>query len=311
MLVLLTGASGFIGNAFLHKVLSGSLRIRILSRRPFGRPLSTNIEYVVDDYCTSNNLDKIMHGVDVVVHAAAEINDHSKIFDVNYYGSMRLLTAAINAGVKRWVQVSSVGVYGRCRNQLVTESTPESPVGIYEKSKALFDTLLFQLAVNSDLEYTIIRPSIVYGRHMPNSSLRMILKALRLGLFFFIGPPGSSANYVHIDDVVDALMLSVSLPKAANQTYIVSCHSSVEVMVSSLARGAGMNPPFIRLNLAIARFASFILIHLPFRILTPSRVDALTSRVIYSSNKIQNDLGWKPSVSIQQGMYDYGLDQRS
>ena len=79
--------------------------------------------------------------------------------------------------------------------------------------------------------------SNVYGSGMSNQSIQEMLNAIRKNLAF-IGPAGASANYVHVQDVVQALYLCVSHPKAANQTFIVSAWATIEEMASGLAAGA-------------------------------------------------------------------------
>ena len=74
-----------------------------------------------------------------------------------------------------------------------------------------------------------------------------MLSAIRKGLFSFIGSKGASANYVHAEDVVQAIELCLHHPKAANQTYIISAWATIEEMVGGLALGAGLNYPSRRI----------------------------------------------------------------
>ena len=161
-------------------------------------------------------------GVDVIVNIAAELDPNSSSNSVNFSGPASLLNFARHAGVKRWVQLSSVGVYGPQKNGLVTENWPLSPINNYECSKASFDKHLISYCNSFDIDYCIIRPSNVYGPGMRNQSLSNLLSSIRNNTFCFIGPAGSSANYVHVNDVVSALSLSITHPNARNKVFNVS-----------------------------------------------------------------------------------------
>lgn len=300
--LLISGASGFIGAAFLKHALASGWRVRVITRKPNAWPVKCGLEVFEGDLATTQNWSQAVRDVQVILHAAAEIKDAVSMPVVNVQGPMRLLKAAVQSGVKRWVQLSSVGAYGTVRDGVVTEDWPDSPVGPYEVSKVDFDLALKQSAIHNGLEVCIVRPSNVYGPNMRNQSIQQLLNIIRKGWFAYIGPVGASANYVHVDDVVQALALCVAHPKAANQTYIVSAWATMEEMVKALANGAGLKPPQTRVNLKLATWLAEVLQRWPVWPLSISRVHALSVRSCYSTQKIENDLGWKLSVPVIEGM---------
>ena len=256
------------------------------------RPLGLSEVYNADlvDDC---DWQRMLKGVDIIVHAAAEIRNENMMTLVNLDGSLRLLNAAIDAGVKRWVQISSVGAYGPIYRGFVDEQWRDCPVGLYEKTKSDFDLALLERSKHTNLEACIIRPSNVYGTDMRNESIRQMLSAIRKGLFSFIGSKGASANYVHAEDVVQAIELCLHHPKAANQTYIISAWATIEEMVGGLALGAGLNYPSRRIPIYLAIMLANAMKWHPRWPLSVSRVQALSSRARYSTKKIENDLGGK------------------
>ncbi|MDC3409997.1 NAD-dependent epimerase/dehydratase family protein [Alphaproteobacteria bacterium] len=307
-LMLLTGASGFIGSSFLVRALESGWHVRVLARGKHKWMPNANIEFSYGDFETTTDWTRAVQGVDVVVHAAAEIKDPVLMPFVNVLGPKRLLQAAVNSGVKRWVQLSSVGGYGPVQSGLVSEDWPDKPSGPYEVSKTDFDEILKQAAQDHGIQVCIVRPSNIYGPGMQNKSIQHLLNAIRKNLFVFIGPEGASANYVHVQDVVQALDLCVRHPNAANQTYIVSAWSTMESMVSGLAAGAELGTPSYRIPLTVATLFAKGMQWLPRWPLTQSRVQAMSVRSRYSTDKIEKELGWKLTVPVTEGMREFAQD---
>lgn len=306
--ILLTGASGLIGNEFLKNATLNGYHVRALTRKRQDLVLGKFCEVQNVDLAVECDFRGMLHGVDVVVHAAAELHDQNSMKSVNVDGSLRLLSAAIDAGVRRWVQVSSVGAYGPIHSGVVDESWSDSPKGLYEKTKSDFDLALIAASKCSDLEVCIVRPSNVYGAGMRNQSIKQMLNTIRRGFFAFIGPEGSSANYVHVEDVVQALMLCIAHPNAVNKTYIVSAWAVIEDMVSGLSAGAGLKPPVWRVSLPLASIVASVMQIWPKWPLTISRVQALSSRSQYSTKKIETELGWKLTVPVEEGMRQFSQE---
>ena len=133
-----------------------------------------------------------MQGVDAAIHLVGIIGELSRnTFDrVHMEGTRNVVKAAQDAGVSRFIQMSALG------------SRPDA-VSRYHRSKWAAEEIVRQ----SGLAFTIFRPSIVYGLDMPNRSLYQLIAVLDKGWFFFIGKPGAIANYVHVENLVDALLL--------------------------------------------------------------------------------------------------------
>lgn len=301
-LILLTGATGFIGEAFLKQALHMGWRVRVLTRKLNNWPAEPGVEVVEGDLASTQDWSTVVAGVDVIVHAAAEINNVHLMSLINVLGSTQLLHAALNAGVKRWVQLSSVGAYGIIHDGMVSEDWCDNPLGPYEVSKSDFDKVLIKIAGTANIEICILRPSIVYGPGMRNQSILQMVNAIRNGIFAFIGVAGSSANYVHVNDVAQALILCVERPQAANQIYIVSAWATMEDMVAGLAAGAGRPLPKRRISSSLALCLASLFKWIPRWPLTKSRIAAMTTQSRYSTGKIERELGWKLSVPVKDGM---------
>lgn len=300
--LLLTGASGFIGSAFLSHALNAGFDVRVLTRKPEIWKTHPRLQVVEGDLSQPSDWSYALNGVEVVVHAAAELRDPALMNVVNVSGALRLFDAASRAGVKRWVQLSSVGAYGPVLTGVVTEDWPENPDGPYEVSKSNFDRMLREMNHAHEIEFCIVRPSNVYGVSMRNNSIQQMLDVMERNLFAFIGPEGATANYVHVQDVVQALDLCVSHPKAVNQTFIVSDWATMEEMVGALAAGAGLTSPSRRVPLPFAMLVARMMRWWPGWPLTQGRVRAMSLRSRYDTAKIEKELGWKLTMPIKEGM---------
>jgi nucleoside-diphosphate-sugar epimerase len=122
---------------------------------------------------------EILQGIKTIFHLAAELKNPDKMEHVNVEGTRNLLTAAQKAGIKKWIQLSSVGVYGKRLAQITTEETEPAPFNEYEKTKLASDRLVGEQCKQAGTEYVILRPSNVLGSGMRAKSLFLLVEAVR------------------------------------------------------------------------------------------------------------------------------------
>jgi len=295
MIIAITGGTGFIGSLLVDRHLKQGDQVRLLSRNTLLE--RKNVQYFFGDLSKSGvDLSDFVDGVDILYHCAGEVNNKSLMQELHINGTQKLVDAA-QGKIGRWVQLSSIGVYGLCRDGIITEGSEEQPFGIYEQTKKESD----KIVKNSGIPYVILRPSNVFGIDMPNQSLKSLLQTIQKGLFFFIGKEHKSlVNYAHKADVVEALMCCGSDDKALGEVFNLSQSETVEKMIASFASGIGSDKKILRFPEIIVRtFVSFFG-RIPKFPLTSSRVDALTGSCIYDSNKIQKKLGFKYSMTLEE-----------
>lgn len=301
MFVAITGGRGFIGAKLVARLVAEGADVRVLGRQKLPQ-MADSVRFVEGDLTDPDtDLSRFVDGVDVVFHCAAEIHDEKRMRAVNVLGTERLIAAARNR-IGRWVQLSSVGAYGPVTEGLVTEDYPDAPLGEYETTKTRADDLVRMAADEKAFATTIVRPSNVFGPTMRNRSLFQLIGAVDRRLFFFIGRPGASANYVHVDNVVDALLRCAKAPQANGRVYIVSDHRSLEAFIGTISALLGCSTPRIRIPSWIARGAAFTGSWLPGFPLTANRIRALTTRAVYSTRRIEVELGYKAPVTMEEGL---------
>ena len=302
MLVGITGATGFIGSALAQRHLERGDAVRCLSRQRSPR-CGGGMEIVQGDLAAPDlRLEQFVDGLDVLYHCAGEHAQEQRMRAVNVHGTAALLTAAAGR-IGRWVQLSSAGVYGRYREGIVTEETPLTPYGEYETTKAEADRLVIEAVQQGRINsVAVLRPTIVFGAGMPNRSIAQMVSVIERGRFFFIGRRGASANYVHVSNVVDALVLCGASEQAAGRVYNLSDWITVEEFARAIADALGRPQPRLRFPEGPIRMlvdACGRLVALP---LTPTRIDALVNRTRYAIDRIRRELDYVPRVSIPAGL---------
>ena len=158
-----------------------------------------------------------------------------------------------------------------------------------------------QAAKQGAFSCAILRPSIVFGPGKRNQSLRQMTGMIR-DLFFFVGRNGASANYIFLDNVIEALVRCGRMAAAKDRVYYLSDQRTIEEFVALIADALGKSRPNLRVPEGVARFAARTLGKLPGFPLTESRVDALTTRVVYPATRMERELGYAHSITMEDAL---------
>lgn len=302
-LICVTGGGGFIGRALVDELLHLGHSVRILTRHS-GSTFPLEIKTVCGDLSSPDcQLDQFLLGCDIVFHCAGEVHDVAAMHLLHVDGTQRLLNAVLKqseqSGRKiHWVQLSSVGAYGPSltkshADRVVTEETPLRPVGEYEVTKTLADGLVIKGGEYSGLmTYSILRPSNVFGASMTNQSLRGLIRMVKRGQFFYVGKSGAVTTYVHVDDVVAALIKCGFEPRAKGRIYNLSNDCTLDDLVEYIASEFGIRPPWLRMPETPTRIAVKLFEGRTSMPLTQSRIDALVNRTCYPAHRIVSELGF-------------------
>jgi len=233
--VLLTGGAGYIGAATADALLADGHRVVILDDLSSGHTdtIPNEASFKTGSYGEADKMEELLRDarIDVVVHCGAksivaESDEHpDRYFANNVEGSLNLLNAARNVGVKRIVFSSSAAVYGAPTSSTINEATPLSPVSTYGATKVAFELALRSFADAYEMQSVSLRYFNVAGstervreRHDPETHLlpRLIHAAKSGEPFSIYGndyatPDGSALrDYVHVADVAAANLAAVN-----------------------------------------------------------------------------------------------------
>ena len=279
MIVAVTGGTGFIGKKLVARLMERGDTVRLLTRHPAACETSALLEVHECDLLTMgvNELASILQGVDVLYHCAGQLKDEQAMRSLHVDATRKLANAA-SGKINHWVQLSSVGVYGPVAQGDVTEDSKLNPVGEYEITKAESEQIVVAAANKGGFSCSMLRPSNVFGGAMNNQSLFGMVAMIDRGIFFYIGQPGASANYIHVDNVIEGLIRCGTMHHAKGRTYNLSDCCTMEHFVETIAEALNRRAPKLRIPETLARLAGATLGKLPGFPLTLARVNALVKR---------------------------------
>ncbi|MFJ4251374.1 Nucleoside-diphosphate-sugar epimerase [Pseudomonas helmanticensis] len=227
--VLVTGATGFVGEAVVFRMLLDKAYAPVAAVRGESR-LSGLCDVVPFDLSASIELPALMQ-IDTVVHCAARVHVMSdtaadplaKFREINVQGTTRLARKAAEAGVRRFVFISSIKVNGEATlpGMPFKADDQPAPVDPYGVSKGEAEECLREIGRETGMEIVIIRPPLVYGPGVKANFLSM-MSWLRKGLPLPLGALRNQRSLVALGNLVDLIVTCIAHPAAANQTFLVS-----------------------------------------------------------------------------------------
>lgn len=265
-LVLLTGATGFVGSHALPVLQGCGVRLRVLSRRPIDVPAPVDV-HVVSDF-DDPALDGALAGVSVVCHLAGRAHvagsgrQQQADFDaVNVDASRRLARAAFRRGARRLVFASSIGAVGSASRpgHPLRETEPCRPVTAYGRSKERAEQALGEEADRYGAELVIIRPPLVHGPGAPGN-LALLCRLVNRGVPLPLAGVDNRRSLIHVRNLARILAAAVTVPAAAGHTFHVRdlTDYSTPQIVAAAARAAGRPARMFRAPLSLVRAAATI-----------------------------------------------------
>lgn len=309
MLTLVTGATGFIGRHLAQRLLESRQPVTILTRDRSRVPLEwrNRVNVAIGDLRDKETLKPAFEGVSVLYHLAGEIRDPALFRPVNEQGVRVLLETADHAGVAKVIHLSSVGVIGAKGRGVVTEDNPCEPKNEYERSKYAGERIVLEWAERGRFQAVVVRPTTVFGEgKRGRDSLLEWLRAIQQGRFVFIGAKGI-ANYVYVEDVVDACIQLAGKPYGLTGPYIVADPTTIHEFVAAGVVALGVSMPRITVPVWLA-YALAAGLQTANRVLgtqaplTVSRVQALTSEFVFSGRRLYDTYGVQPRIGFREGL---------
>jgi nucleoside-diphosphate-sugar epimerase len=307
-MILLTGATGFIGRAVTTTLLENSsfvvatVRARVTQAMPVCEALRW---VVVGDIHAQTVWQPYLDGVQTVVHCAGrahvlreQATDAQAAFlEVNVAGTLRLAQQAAVAGVQRFVFLSSIGVNGNQTSVPFDEAATPHPHDAYAVSKFEAEQALLALAAQTGMEVVIIRPPLVYGPGAPGNFASLV-RWVQRGLPLPLGAVHNQRSFVALDNLVSMVLLCADRalsPQAANQVFVVADGEDVSTstLLRKVARAAGRPSRLLPVPASWLRAGAGLLGKraVADRLLGNLQVDATKARTL---------LGWRPVITMDE-----------
>ncbi len=308
--VLVTGVTGFIGSNLVNELLKQGFTVRGAIRPKQSHEKLKPIDMFECDLLDNQSLAGIENGIAYAIHSAGlqgkwGIPDQH-LHQVNVEGSLRLLERFQNGGLRLFIYLSAGGVTGPAEQTEVDESYPCNPVTPYEKSKFEAESQLKARAKELGIPLIVVRPTFTYGPTDPHKL--PMFKAIKKGLYAFIGAGDSVLHPVYIDDLLSGILLAMEKGQSG-ETYIIGGARPVtnKEMIFTIADNLGVRRPWIRIPEKLATPIAYMLEALGRRfgfqpILTPSRVLMMGRNFGYSIRHAESSLGYRPKTDFQTGI---------
>jgi len=306
--ILVTGAGGFVGTALLRRLQAEpqfSIRAAVRSVSGLDRPEGADwIE--TGDLAAVADWQAALQNIDVVVHLAARVHvmrdsavdPLAEFRRVNVEGTMNLARQALEAGVKRFIFISSIKVNGEATppGQPYRADDAPAPEDAYGISKREAEDGLRELCLNSTMEFVIIRPPLVYGPGVKGNFLSM-LRWLDKGIPLPLAAIQNRRSLVAVDNLADLIRTCIDHPRAANQIFLA-------------ADGEDLSTPELLRKAAAALGKTARLLPMPAALLNvaarclgkTAALQKLCGSLQVDIGKTRERLGWRPPLGVDQAL---------
>lgn len=300
--ILVTGAGGFIGSHLTEKLVSSGYSVKAFvhynSMNSWGwldhAQGKAGLKVVSGDIRDNDILRSAMSGAETVFHLAALIgipySYHSPeaYVETNISGTLNILQAARDTGVKKVILTSTSEIYGTARSPAIDETHPIDPQSPYAATKAAADLLAKSFYRSFDLPVTIVRPFNTYG---PRQSARAIIPTIITQILngkkkIKLGSLTPTRDLTYVEDTVEGFIRAAEAPRSAGE--IINIGSNTEISIRDLARLiAGLLGQAIKIESEDKR-----------RRPEKSEVE----RLLADNSKARRILGWSPKHNLEQGL---------
>lgn len=305
-IILVSGATGFVGAALVSQLALRNHAVRAAVRRESYRAPDGVDVVRVDSLGPDTNWFAAVDGVSLVIHAAARVHvmaekaiDPLAAFrEVNVDGTLNLARQSAELGVKRFVFLSSIKVNGELTpvGHPFTSNDEPNPSDPYGISKCEAEEGLRQIASQTGMEVVIIRPVLVYGIGVKGNFLLM-MRWLKKGIPIPLGAINNARSLVALDNLVDLIVTCLHHPAAANQTFLVSDGEDISTtdLLKRMAVAMGIKPRLIPVPTVIIQAGASLLgkHDVALRLCCSLQVDI---------SKTRDLLGWSPSVTVDSAL---------
>ena len=305
-MILVSGATGFVGSALVARLARDGCEVRACVRRD-GVSMPNGVHCVQVGGLTADvDWSHALARVEVMVHAAARVHvmDDTAVDPlaefrrINVQGTLNLARQAAAACVRRFIFISSIKVNGEATKlgspfSMDDISAPLDPYGV---SKMEAEQGLREIAAQTGMEVVIIRPPLVYGPGV-KANFQAMMRWLDRGVPLPLGAIHNRRSLVAIDNLVDLIVTCIDHPAAANQTFLVSDGEDLSTtqllqrMALALGKRARLIPvPPVLLKLGAALVGK------------PAIAQRLCGSLQVDISKTRQLLGWNPPVSVDEGL---------
>lgn len=302
---LITGASGFVGRFVTHSLIKNAVSVRCVVRST--AVLEDNIQKIILSTIDKNtDWTEALQTCEVVIHLAARVhvmNDTAsepltEFRKVNVDGTLNLAMQAAQAGVKRFIFISSIKVNGEVTQagKPFTADDIANPQDPYAVSKLEAEQGLLKIAQETGMEVVIIRPPLVYGAGVKANFLSM-LRAVKRGLPLPLGAIDNRRSFVYVENLVSLIIKCVEHPAAANQVFLAADGEDLSTtgLLLACAKALGVKARLVPVPQKLIELGAAL-------IGKRNVAQRLCGNLQIDISKARSLLGWEPPFSVADGL---------
>lgn len=317
MTVFITGGTGLVGSHVAEEAVKRGLHVKALAREGSDTKFleSLGVELVRGDLADAAALARGVAGCDLVINCAAKVGDWGSLEEfreLNVVALKILLDAMVAAGTKRFVHVSSLGVYEGRDHFGTDETTPPAANSLdaYTRSKCEAEALVMQYHREKGLPAAVVRPGFIYGER-DRTVLPKMLTNMKRGLLRYFGSGDQALNCVYAKNLVAAIFLAADKPQAVGEIFNITDGTRVSKkdFIGTSARLAGLKEPTRHIPLKLAWVLALVVEKIARArgrktapIINKARFKFLGLNLDYSIEKARRVLGYEPPFTWQQGL---------
>ena len=304
MKIIITGSNGYIGENLYRGLVNSENRTPIPVMREYNEKFKNPIS--IKNINAQTQWKHHLAGIDIVIHLAARahiLNDTATdplaaFRETNTAGTLNLARQAADAGVRRFIFISSIGVNGnQTFGKPFTAADTPNPAEPYAISKHEAEIGLHQIAAETGMEVVIIRPPLVYGANAPGNFGRLI-HTLARGIPLPLGSIHNHRSLVALPNLIDLITTCIDHPAAANQTFLVSDGEDLSTTQLLTRLGQALGKPARLLPVPQK------LLETTLNILGKQAIaQRLCSNLQVDMTHTCQTLNWKPPVSVDEALY--------
>lgn len=317
-LILVTGATGLVGSHVAEQAASRGYRVRAMVRPNADVALlrQWNVELIHGDLDQPESLKAACDGASIVIHCAAKVGDWgptSEYRRINVQGTHALLDVALTTGMlKRWVQISSLGVYEGIDHYGTDEATAPCTTGIdgYTLTKVESELLVCDYIRERKLPAVVLRPGFIYGPR-DRTVLPRLTEKLRSGKFAFLGSPDKLMNNTFVGNLCEAIWLSIENDDVVGEVFNIRDPRAVtkREFIDTVCDACNIKRPTKVVPLVVAKLLAKIMestakfLHKKEApLLNNARIKFLGLNLDYSIDKAIRQLHYTPSMDFRDAM---------
>ena len=315
MKVLVTGASGFVGQNLIAELLIKNFSVKALLLPHEKDKWDKAVEIIHGDIQHIDTLYQAVRDIDIVFHLAAVKGAFNNALyqDININGTKNLVDAIkkVNPNIRRLIFLSSQAAAGPCsKNKMLIENDPCNPIDNYGRSKLESEKFLVS---QTDIPFTILRIAPIYGPgNNPLSGGDVLFRMTRHKIFLSISPGERYLQMIHIRDAINAIMMAEESEVTSNDTYFITTPEicSWRNLGLKYLQAQNLNGIVLPVNVIVLRFVILtIKVYRWFKGLSNQGLDEIADYFfqrywLCSSAKAKKDFGFEAKISLDEGILD-------